>query len=75
MNMRPTVIAILERVSAHDFCVRVGIDDFTCFYKVSNRECIVQRAIDSEVAEQIAERIVAARYPEYDVFVKQQQER
>lgn len=70
MTLRPTLIARLQRVSNDSFAINVGLDDLTCFFKISNLECLQQRCTDNALAEILAERIVSARYPDYDVFVK-----
>ena len=62
-------IVRVQRISNGDFQLNCG-DELVCFFKVSNRDCIVQRATDSAVAELLAERIAAARFSGETIIVK-----
>lgn len=69
MNNQVVRIVRVQRVSSGDFQLNCG-DELVCFFKVSNRDCIVQRATDSAVAEIVAERLASARFPGDKIIIK-----
>lgn len=69
MNNQVARIVRVQRVSSGDFQLNCG-NELVCFFQISNRECIVQRATDRACAEIVAERLAAARFPGEEIIIK-----